>query len=45
MHLNNLEFRRKNPQVDFFLSLRHKVLAELGGVGSALDPPIDTESS
>ena len=45
MPFNNLESQRNHPQVDFVLSLRHKVLAELGGVGSALAPPIDAESS
>ena len=36
MLFNNLEFRRNHPQVDFVLSPGHKVLAELGGGGSAL---------
>ena len=42
MHLNNLEFRRKNPQVDFDLSPEHKVLTELEGGGQCTAPPIDT---
>ena len=36
MHFNNLEFLRNRPLVEVVLSPGHKVLAELGGGGSAL---------